>query len=115
MEEFQTKFLLYLEAFEKSKKSGKPKEALLLCTLGDDCLDIFNAFKWENYEKNYFDFINNKEINFDFVIGCFDKYFEHKKNTVTARYRVFNCKQKQNIEYLSQTSKLKLMSVYLEI
>lgn len=44
---FKQNYLLYLETFEKSKKSGKPKEALLLCALGDDCLDIFNAFKWK--------------------------------------------------------------------
>lgn len=56
---FKQNFLLYLEVSEKSRKSGKPKETLLLCTFGDDCLDIFNAFKWEDYKKDNFDFISN--------------------------------------------------------
>jgi hypothetical protein len=94
---FKQKFLLYLEATEKSKKSGKIKVALLLCLMGDGCLDIFNTFKLDDKEKD----------DLDFVIKCFDEYFEPKANTVINRYTFFNLRQKSDETVQSFVTSLK--------
>lgn len=83
---FIQRFMLYLEATEKTSKPDKTKVALLLGTMGEDCIDIFNSFKLSPEEAN----------KFDSVVDNFSLYFEPKKNTVISRYKFFNCVQKEN-------------------
>jgi hypothetical protein len=45
---WQQKFNYYLLASGKSEKDKKVQVALLLTCIGDDGLDIFNNFKWDN-------------------------------------------------------------------
>lgn len=94
---FKQKYFLYLEATEKMAKLDKLKVALLLTSMGEECIDIFNSFKLvaEDAEK------------FNTVIKHFDEYFKPKKNTVIARYKFFNCKQQENESIDSFVTNLK--------
>lgn len=83
---FKQRFMLYLEATEKISKPDKLKVALLLSSMGDECIEIFNTFKLSTEDSN----------KFDTVLQNFDSYFEPKKNTVIARYKFFNCVQQEN-------------------
>ncbi|GBN42352.1 Transposon Ty3-I Gag-Pol polyprotein, partial [Araneus ventricosus] len=97
---FKQKFFIYLEASEKINKPDKLKVALLLTTMGEDCLDIYNSFglSAEDSEK------------FDIVIKSFDDYFSPKKNTVIARYKFFNCVQRENESVDSFVTNLKVLA-----
>lgn len=94
---FKQKYFLYLEATEKMAKPDKLKVALLLTSMGEECIDIFNSFK----------LIAEDAENFNTVIKHFDEYFEPKKNTVIARYKFFNCKQQENESIDSFVTNLK--------
>ncbi|GBM72478.1 hypothetical protein AVEN_103961-1, partial [Araneus ventricosus] len=97
---FKQRFFIYLEASEKINKPDKLKVALLLTTMGEDCLDIYNSFglSAEDSEK------------FDIVIKSFDDYFSPKKNTVIARYKFFNCVQRENESVDSFVTNLKVLA-----
>uniref|UniRef100_A0A1B6GL44 Retrotransposon gag domain-containing protein n=1 Tax=Cuerna arida TaxID=1464854 RepID=A0A1B6GL44_9HEMI len=94
---FKQKFNLYIKATDKSKKSGKQKVALLLCLLGDSCLDIYNNF----------DLADDNKYDYDKVLLCFDKYFKPKQNTVVDRYKFFNLRQNTNEPLDSFVTRLK--------
>lgn len=47
-EKYKQKFLFYLEASEKTNKPDKLKIALLLNQMGDQAVDIYNTFHFEN-------------------------------------------------------------------
>lgn len=97
---FKQRFMLYLEASEKINKPDKLKVALLLGTMGEECIEIYNSFKLSEEDAN----------KFSIVLNYFDQYFQPKQNTVIARYKFFNCKQKEGESVDSFVTNLKNLS-----
>ncbi|GBN10184.1 hypothetical protein AVEN_200649-1 [Araneus ventricosus] len=68
--------------------------------MGKDCLDIYNSFGLSAEDSE----------RFDIVIKSFDDYFSPKKNTVIARYKFFNCVQRENESVDSFVTNLKVLA-----
>lgn len=81
---YKQRFLLYLEASEKTKKPGKLKVALLLNQMGDQAIDIYNTFTFDTEADKH---------NFEKVINKFDEYCQPRKNIVFDRFRFFSRSQ----------------------
>ncbi|XP_054713060.1 uncharacterized protein K02A2.6-like [Uloborus diversus] len=97
---FKQRFMLYLEASDKIRKPDKMKVALLLGIMGEECIDIFNSFKLSEAIGN----------NFNEVLNAFDNYFQPRTNTVIARYKFFNSRQKEGESVDSFVTNLKNLS-----
>ena len=81
---WQQKFDYYLLASGKSEKDGNVKVAVFLTCIGDEGIDIFNNFTWENEEDQH---------DISIVCGKFKEYCEPRKNTVIERYKFWNLHQ----------------------
>ena len=77
---------LFRNIGKKTSKPNKLRVAVLLNSVGGDCIERFNSFKLATADAD----------KYDFVIEHFNCYFESKKNTVIAHYKLFNCVQQQN-------------------
>ena len=49
---FKQRFELYMEAAGASKKDVKTKTSIFLTLIGDECLDIYNGFNWEDEQDS---------------------------------------------------------------
>lgn len=83
---WRQKFENYLVATETNKKPEEVQCAQLLHYLGDEALQIYNSFTFEEAEKN----------KIKVLIEKFDGYFIPKKNLTYERYKFFNMRQGSN-------------------
>lgn len=74
---FKQRFQNYLIASGNDEKKDKVKIAMLLTSIGDDVLEVYNTFP------------ENKEETLKSIIESFDKYFSPKKNVVYDRISLY--------------------------
>ena len=67
------KFHLYLVASGKNEKGKDMQVAVLLTCIGDDGLEVFNNFQWDN---------DDDKDDIDIVLEKFRTYCEPRKKTV---------------------------------
>ncbi|XP_068690629.1 uncharacterized protein [Montipora capricornis] len=78
------RFDLYLTASGKIEENEKVQCAILLRTIGEDGLEIYNTFRFATGEDpNKIAHLKKK----------FEDYFNPRKNTVFERYKFWECKQ----------------------
>lgn len=77
---WKQKFELFLIASGKSNKEDKIKIAVLLNTLGDQGIQIYNTFEYENEED---------EKKYSIVLEKFDVYCSPLKNLVYEHFKFF--------------------------
>nr|XP_022907482.1 uncharacterized protein K02A2.6-like [Onthophagus taurus] len=80
---FKQAFEIYLVAAEKDNKKDEIKIALLLNSIGEEAVQIYNNFKLSDEEKKRY----NK------VMEEFEKYFNPKANVVYERFKFYKKKQ----------------------
>lgn len=94
------KFENYMIAAEKHEKPDKNKIAILLNLLGDEGVEIYNTFKFEE---------GTSKDKYHDVIQQFNDYCSPRRNVVFERYKFFSCVQQegQNVDaYLTQLKTL---------
>ena len=98
---FSERFQLYLQASGANAKSDKTRIALLLHIMGEEAIDIFNSFTWENAGDK------DKYKN---VLEKFEKYFTPKKNVVLERFNFNRAKFESKESIDTFVTKLKNLS-----
>ncbi|MES9901692.1 MAG: RNase H-like domain-containing protein, partial [Sedimenticola sp.] len=83
---WEQRFDLYLKASSKSKEDEKTQVAILLHSLGDEGIEIYNNF--------IFDDPANKD-KIKEVLSKFRDYCNPRKNTVIERYKFWETKQRE--------------------
>lgn len=83
---FVQKFEYFLEATDKTEKTGKVKVAILLNLIGDEGLEVYNTFRFEEEA-------DRQDINK--VLEQFSKHCAPLKNIVFERYKFYNLIQKE--------------------
>lgn len=77
---FKQKFELYLKAIEATKKSSEYRASLLLTTIGDYALRIYNNFKFEE---------DGHKMNYEEIVKKFEEQFKPEKNVTYERHTFF--------------------------
>lgn len=96
---FRQKFELYLVACSQGKKiKDEVKIAQLLNLLGDEGLDVYNTFTFNEHEKE----------NFDCLLDKFETYCSPKKNVVFERFKFYKIRQEEGQEFGQFVKNLKL-------
>lgn len=75
--------MLYMTAAELSKKSMTVQVAVLLHSLGEDALEIYNTFEIAKEEP--------EEVTVDKILEAFRNYCTPKKNVVFERHQFWTC------------------------
>ncbi|MES9881309.1 MAG: hypothetical protein ABW185_10555 [Sedimenticola sp.] len=78
---FKQRFQIYLEASGASEQ--KTQACIFLHVVGDDALEVYNNF----------DFQDGDELKLDKILKKFDDYCTPKKNTTYERHKFFTCNQ----------------------
>lgn len=89
---FKQKFKNYELAAGIKDKPGEIRVATLLTLIGDEALEVFNTFTFDN---------DAAKKNIDTVLTKFDEYCEPKKNIVYDRY-IFNARMQKSNESIDQ-------------
>lgn len=93
---FKQRFLLYLEALGSDKMSEKRKVAILLTVIGDESVEVYNTFTFEDANPKL-----------DDVIAEFEKYCLPIKNIVFERYKFYSISQKEGQSVDAYVTELK--------
>ncbi|KAB0796868.1 hypothetical protein PPYR_10929 [Photinus pyralis] len=101
---FKQRFQIFLEATEYTKKSGSVQVAMLLNTIGDDGLQLFNTFNLSNEDR--------KDIGK--VLQCFEDHCIPRKNQVFNRYKFFNRNQAEGESFDNFLTDLKKIAKICE-
>ncbi|XP_076666560.1 uncharacterized protein LOC143368070 [Andrena cerasifolii] len=83
---YKQRFEIYLTANDFQQKSDEIKVAMLLNTIGEEGIEIFNNF----------DFSDDDRKTYDLIIQRFDTYLLPKKNVVYERYVFYKRNQEVN-------------------
>ncbi|UYV65920.1 hypothetical protein LAZ67_3005893 [Cordylochernes scorpioides] len=78
------RFEIYLEASGLNEKKDKTKTAIFLNIAGENAIDIYNNFKFENEEDKY---------NLDIILKKIEDYCDPLENTTYERYVFFTRSQ----------------------
>lgn len=81
---FKQRFNLYIEATDYGAKADKVKTSLLLHVIGDEAIDIYNNFTYDNDDDKWV---------LATVIAKFEAYFTPKKNVTLERFHFNRCVQ----------------------
>lgn len=73
---WEQRFVLYMTAPELSKKSGNVQEAVLLHSLGEEALEIYNTFQVAKAAQ--------EEVTVDKILDAFRNYCTPKKHCETS-------------------------------
>ena len=87
---FQQRFNIYRIASGAHSKDDEIQVALLLHTMGEDALEVFNSFTWENKDD---------ENKYDKVLKKFSDYCTPKKNIVLERFHFNRAVQESNEDF----------------
>lgn len=98
---FKQRFELYLTATGAAEKADKVKSSILLTVIGEDCLDIYNNFK--------FDPADDKQV-LEKVLEKFQNYFTPQASTTYERYKFFTHAQKDGQTIENYAKELRTMS-----
>ena len=77
---------LFLTATEKSKKSTEIKCSILLNCIGKKGRELYNTFKFDE---------NERELDYDLVVGKFEEICNPKKNETFMRYKLLTTRQSE--------------------
>ena len=77
---------LYELAIGRAKKEDPIRIKTFLTLIGDEELDVFNAFMWDEYK-----------VKMDKVLVHFEHYCEPRKNKVYESYLFFSRGQKSGV------------------
>lgn len=83
---FKQRFELYLEATDSANKHNKQKTSLLLHVIGDEGVEIYNTFTYDNADDKW---------SLDIVKTKFENHFTPKKNITVERFHFNNCNQQE--------------------
>ena len=78
---FKQKWNNYELATDIAGKDDQVRVATFLTVIGDEALDVYNAFTWDSDED---------KVKMDKVLEQFEKFFEPQKNTIYERYLFFS-------------------------
>ena len=78
---FKQKWTNYELATGIFRKEDQVRVATFLTVIGDEALDVYNAFTWDSADDN---------IKIDKVLEQFDNFCEPRKNTIYERYLFFS-------------------------
>lgn len=78
-QKFKQAFEIYVNAIDVKLENGKQICSLMLYSMGEEGLDIYNTFELKKEEQN----------NFDVLVSNFDKYFLPKINITYERHKFF--------------------------
>ena len=90
LEKVYQKWSNYKLAIERAKKDDPILIAAFLTVIGDEALDVFNAFMCHHDED---------KVKMDKVLEHFEQYCEPRKNTLYKRYLVFSSVQKSGVHW----------------
>lgn len=82
--QFKQRFLLYLSAIDGDRKSEKMKASLFLHVVGDEALEVYNNFTFEEGES----------LKLQPIMDQFEAFCIPKRNVTYERHRFFTCMQK---------------------
>lgn len=82
---FRQRFELYIAAIGADEKSEKMKASVFLHVVGDEALEVYNNFTFDNVAD---------KMNLAKIIEKFEAYCIPKKNVTFERHRFFTCVQK---------------------
>lgn len=74
---------IYLRAFQKIDESDAIKIAILLNLIGDEGIDLYNAFMASERKPN--------ALTFEQVLNLYKKHCEPKKNVIYERFKFNKC------------------------
>lgn len=80
---WEQRFVLYMTAAELSKKSATVQVAVLLHSLGEEALEIYNTFDIAKEAP--------VEVTVDTILEAFRNYCTPKKNVVFERHQFWTC------------------------
>ena len=95
---FKQRFNLYLEASGIMEKDDKQKACLFLHVIGEDELEVYNNFKFEEEAD---------QLKLDKIMELFDRYCNPKKNQTYERHKFFICVQRSDENIDSYVHELK--------
>ena len=78
---FKQKWSNYELAIGTARKDDPIRVATFLTVIGDEALDVYNAFTWDSDED---------KVKMDKVLEHFEQFCEPRKNTVYERYLFFS-------------------------
>ena len=78
---FKQKWTNYELATGIFRKEDQVRVATFLTVIGDEALDVYNAFTWDSADD---------KIKIDKVLEQFDNFCEPRKNTIYERYLFFS-------------------------
>ena len=78
---FKQKWSNYDLAIGTARKEDPIRVATFLTVIGDEALDVYNAFTWDSDED---------KVKMDKVLEHFEQYCEPRKNTIYERYLFFS-------------------------
>ena len=79
--QFKQKWRTYELATGVGKKDDAIRVATISTVIGDEALDVFNTFTWDDDED---------KVKIDKVLEQFEKFCEPRKNTIYERYLFFS-------------------------
>lgn len=82
---FKQRFELYLSAIDADGKEDRVKASMFLHVIGDEALEVYNNFVFEEGDK----------MKLDKILQRFEAYCIPKRNVTYERHRFFTCVQKQ--------------------
>lgn len=77
---YKQKFILYLQATKSDNESSEFKSSILLSSIGDKALKVYNNFVFENEED---------KMKLEKIIAKYDEYFLPEKNVTYERHVFF--------------------------
>jgi len=98
---FKQKWKNFELATEMIEASDQKRVATLLSIIGDDAIEIYNTFEWEN---------SGDDEKIEIVMSKFENYFSPKKNIPYERYIFNSRKQKEDESIDEYVTQLRLLA-----
>ncbi len=83
---FRQRFKLFMTATAKDGSSDKVKSSILLSTVGEDALELYNTFHFVDEENS---------MKLKPILDKFEAYCVPKRNITYERHRFFTCSQRE--------------------
>ena len=98
---FKQRFNLYMNAGEMSQKSEKMKSSLLLHVSGEEGLDVYNRYKFDNVDDS---------MKFKKIMETIEEYCVPKSSLTVERFHFNKCIQDANETIDQYVTRLKALT-----